>query len=649
MIELLFFLVLALFVLGTAVPLIGAGTDRRSVRVFSLACTAAASALLAVFGLAMLLTGTTLAVTAWQAFPGIEISFFIDRLAAFFLLLIGTVAACTAVYATGYTEHMDGGNRRNILCGGMALFVLAMTLVVSSRNTFSFLFFWELMAAVSFILVMYEYRDAGTTKAGIYYFVMTQLSTLFVMLGVIALFVLTGSFAMAPVPVTPASAPLATAAFLALFFGFAIKAGIIPFHKWLFFAHPASPSPVSALMSGVMLKVAVYGLLRFLLDVFSPDLWWGVLILTFGIASAVLGVIYAFKDHDIKGILAYSSIENIGIVFVGIGLFVIFTCEGLSLLATISLLAALFHSLNHALFKALLFLTAGSVVHATGTRDIEKMGGLVTTMPYTSGLFFTGAMAIAALPPLNGFASELLLYLAFFQSTTVVDPLLKVLLFICLALFALTSALSAACFVKAFSSIFLAQPRSDAAREAREVSFTMLAGPAVLAGACIILGVFACQIFLFAGYVIPFPDLLLVSILLLFMAGLTCLVLYFTASRETRISETWGCGTKSQPAITEYTGHGFSEPVVTIFASVYRTKKSSTKTYSDNPGCLFAGGTAEIRLVAFFEEYLYRPLGRAAMKGASVVARMQNGCLDTYLLYVFIAVIGVIVFLGVAA
>ncbi|MDD4482809.1 MAG: proton-conducting transporter membrane subunit [Methanoregula sp.] len=649
MIELLFFLILALFTLGTVVPLAGAKGDRRSIRVFSLACTGAASALLAAFALLVIIPGTTFALPLWQPFPGISLDLYVDRLGAFFLLLIGTVAACTAVYSSGYTEHMEGGNRRNILCGGTALFVLAMTLVVASHNTFSFLFFWELMAAVSFILVMYEYRDPGTTKAGIYYFVMTQLSTLFVMLGVIALFVLTGSFAMAPLAITPASAPLATAAFLALFFGFAIKAGIIPFHKWLFFAHPASPSPVSALMSGVMLKVAVYGLLRFILDVFSPDLWWGVLILVFGIASAVLGVIYAFKDHDIKGLLAYSSIENVGIIFTGIGLFVIFSCEGLTLLATISLLAALFHSLNHALFKSLLFLTAGSVVHATGTRDIEKMGGLAKNMPYTSVLFFTGAIAIAALPPLNGFASELLLYIAFFHSVTVVDPLLKVLLFICLALFALTSALSAACFVKAFSSVFLAQPRSDAATGAHEVSRSMLAGPAVLAAACVLLGVFACQIFIAAGYVIPFPDLLLVSILLLFMAGLTYLVLYFTASREARISETWGCGTKSQSAITEYTGHGFSEPIVTIFASVYRTKKSSTKTYSDKYNCLFGGGTAEIRLVAFFEEYIYRPIGTAAMKGATIVARMQNGCLDTYLLYVFIAVIGVIVFLGVMA
>ena len=649
MIGLLFGAVVVLFLAGTVVSLPGAARDTRIIRLLSLACTAGASLLLAILSLVILITGVPFTLVAWQPFPGFSVEFFIDRLAAFFLCLIGTVAACVAVYTAGYVEHMEGGSRRNLLCGCISLFVLAMTLIVASRNTISFLLFWELMAAVSFFLVMYEYEQGETRKAGIFYFVMTHLSTLFVMLGIIALYSASGSFAIAPLHASPASLPLATAAFLALFTGFSIKAGIIPFHKWLPYADPASPSPVSALMSGVMLKVAVYGLLRFIITVFSPELWWGVLILAAGIASAVLGVIYALKEHDIKGMLAYSSIENIGIIFVGIGLFVIFSCQGLSLLATISLLAALFHSLNHALFKSLLFLTAGSVVHATHTRDIEKMGGLCGKMPYTSVLFFTGAIAIAALPPLNGFASELLIYIAFFQSVTVVDPLIKVLLFICLALFALTSALSAACFVKAFGSIFLAQPRSPESESAREVSFPMLAGPAVLAAACVILGVFAYQIFSAFGYVLPIPDLLLVSVLLLVMAALTYVVLYFTASREVRICETWGCGAKSQPSSTEYTGHGFSEPIVTIFSSIYRTRKSSTKTYYDQQDCIFAEGTAEIRLLKFFEEYLYFPVARGATRAARAIARMQNGCLDTYLLYVFLAVVAVILFLGWSA
>ncbi len=353
------------------------------------------------------------------------------------------------------------------------------------------------------------------------------------------------------------SSPLVTVAFLSLFIGFSIKAGIIPFHKWLPYAHPASPSPISALMSGVMLKIAVYGLIRFLIDVFTPDLWWGILILVAGTASAVLGIIYALKEHDVKAMLAYSSIENIGIVFVGIGLSIILTAPGLPVLAAISLLGALFHALNHALFKSLLFLTAGSVVHATNTRDIEHMGGLAHRMPYTSALFFIGAVSISALPPLNGFASELLIFTSFFQSVAYVDPLLKVLLFISLALFALTSALSAACFVKAFGSIFLALPRSPESGEAVEVPPMMLIGPGILAAACIFLGLTSLQIFSRVGYTVPLPDMLFTGALLLCMSALVYIFLWFTASREVRISETWGCGS-SLPA----TGNGIYRPRV---------------------------------------------------------------------------------------
>jgi formate hydrogenlyase subunit 3/multisubunit Na+/H+ antiporter MnhD subunit len=649
MLDLLFFIAIFLFLAGAAIALPGGARDNKGSRTLSLSCTAGASALLALFALIVLVTGIPVSVTVWQPFPGISVAFFIDRLAAFFLFLIGVVAACVALYTIGYVEHMDGGNRRNLFCACTALFVLAMALVVASATTIAFLLFWELMAAVSFLLVMYDYSHGETTRAGIFYFVMTQFSTLFIMLGIIALFVATGSFAIAPLHLSAASMPLVTAAFLFLFVGFSIKAGIIPFHKWLPYAHPASPSPVSALMSGVMLKIAVYGLLRFLIAVFTPDLWWGVLILLAGISSAVLGIIYAIKEDDIKGLLAYSSIENIGIIFVGIGLFVIFSSLDLPLLATISLLAALFHSLNHALFKSLLFLTAGSVVHATHTRDIEQMGGLAARMPVTSALFFTGAAAISALPPLNGFASELLVYTAFFQFVTVVDPLIKILLFICLALFALTSALSAACFVKAFGSIFLARPRSDASEQAHEAGPAMLAGPAILAVACVVLGVFSYQILAGFGYVFPIPDLLLVSVLLLVMGAFTYVILYFTASRTVRISETWGCGSLSLPSSAEYTGQGFSEPIVTIFSSIYRTKKTGTKTYYDQHDCIFAKGTAEIRLLKFFEEYLYLPVARGTRQIACMVARMQNGCLDTYLLYVFIAVVAVIIFLGVTA
>lgn len=642
MIPELFILSLVLLVLGTLIPLVGISQDRRSYRAAAQVCTIAGSLVLGIVALFVLITSETIAWDAYLLAPALPLTFAIDRLAAFFLLLIAIVSGCVSVYALEYIEHIEGGSRRNLLCACTSLFILAMALVVASASTFSFLFFWELMAGCSFLLVMYDYTRPATKKAGIYYFVMTQLSTLFVLLGIVLLYSQTGSFAFTPAGISPVT----TLAFIALLIGFSIKAGIIPFHKWLPYAHPASPTPISALMSAVMLKIAVYGLVRFLLDVFSPELWWGVLILMLGTVSAVLGIIYALKEYDIKAMLAYSSIENTGIIFTGIGLFVIFSSYHLPDLATISLLAALFHSLNHAMFKGLLFLTAGSVVHATHTRDIEKMGGLIHRMPSTAGLFFVGALAIAALPPLNGFASEVLIFISFFSSIAVADPLFKVLLFLCLGLFALTSALSAACFVKAFGSVFLALPRSKECGEAEEVPFLMLAGPAILASACILLGLFAAQIFLLTGFVVPMPDLFLVGLLLLAMLVLAFAALYFTASRKVRVTGTWGCGTPSLQPAMEYSGHGFSEPIDIIFSTVYRTKMKNERTFFDQRNCIFAGGTAEIRLIKVFEEYLYLPVAQASYRAAGTVSRLQSGCLDTYLFYVFCAVIAVIIYLG---
>jgi len=642
MIPELVVLSLLIFGLGIVVPLAGIRQDRRIFRVGAHICTIVGSLLLGGLALIILIAGTGFTWIAYQPLPAVSLALTIDRLSAFFLLLISVVSGCVALYAAEYFEHVEGTSRKNLLCACTNLFILSMVLIVASANSFSFLFFWELMAGCSFLLVMYDYTRPATRKAGIYYFVMTQLSTLFVLLGIVLLFSQTGSFAMTMAGISPVT----TLAFLALLTGFSIKAGIIPFHKWLPYAHPASPTPISALMSGVMLKIAIYGLIRFLLDVFSPELWWGVLILILGTVSAVLGIIYALKEYDIKAMLAYSSIENTGIIFTGIGLYVIFSSYHLPDLATISLLAALFHSLNHALFKSLLFLTAGSVVHATHTRDIEHMGGLVHRMPSTAGLFFVGALAIAALPPLNGFASEVLIFISFFSSIAVADPLFKVLLFLCLGIFALTSALSAACFVKAFGSVFLALPRSRESSEAQEVPFLMLLGPAILASACILLGLFAAQTFIVAGFTVPMPDMFLIGLLLLAMIVLTYAVLYFTASREMRITETWGCGTPSQQPAMEYSGHGFSEPIDIIFSTVYRTKMTNERTFFDQKNCIFAEGNAEIRLIKVFEEYLYLPVARVSYHAAETISRFQSGCLDTYLLYVFCAVIAVIVYLG---
>jgi formate hydrogenlyase subunit 3/multisubunit Na+/H+ antiporter MnhD subunit len=432
--------------------------------------------------------------------------------------------------------------------------------------------------------------------------------------------------------------------FLCLFTGFGIKAGIIPFHKWLPYAHPAAPSSVSALMSGVMLKVAIYGFLRFLLFVSSPELWWGIVILIAGSISALLGVIYALKESDIKRLLAYSSIENIGIILVGIGMYVIFRVEGIEALALLSLAGACFHAFNHALFKSLLFLCAGSIVHSTGTRNIEAFGGLVKNMPSTAALFMIGSVSIAALPPTNGFAGELLLYQAFLQSTAITEPLITVLLIIALSSFALTGALAAALFVKLFGITCLAIPRTEQSELAEEVRKPMLFGPAIPAALCILTGLFSKQLFSLAGWNFEYPDLLLLGLLL----GLVYIALFFImrSRKPDRISETWGCGLPALAPTMEYSSAGFSEPLVMIFKGIYRTKIVHKPEYLDTQESLFKNGRVEILLLRVFEEYFYIPPAQVIDRFSKMVSKLQNGKLDSYVLYAFIAVIVLILATG---
>jgi formate hydrogenlyase subunit 3/multisubunit Na+/H+ antiporter MnhD subunit len=434
--------------------------------------------------------------------------------------------------------------------------------------------------------------------------------------------------------------------FLSLFVGFGIKAGVMPFHKWLPYAHSASPSNISALMSGVMIKVAIYGLVRYLVFVLIPDRWWGVMILIFGTFSALLGVIYALKEHDIKKLLAYHSIENIGIILTGIGLYLIFQSYGFTDLAMLALIGSLFHTLNHALFKSLLFLTTGAVVNETGTRNIEKMGGLLKVMPYTGILFLIGSVSIAALPPFNGFVSELMIFQAFLQSFIIGNPFLKILLFLGLSLFALTSALAAACFVKAFGVIFLATPRSEEARKAREVSWYMIAGPAVIAVLCILLGIFSFQIFSSLGFTLPIPNMMIIGLTLVITLGVVWLVRRLFSNRTKRTSETWGCGITSQNSKMEYTASGFSEPILKIFRPIYRTQEKVERTYDDEGKIIFKEAKAEIQTFKLFEERIYLPIAHFVQRFSTFISDLHDVDLDTYILYSFTAIVILILAIG---
>jgi len=404
---------------GACVPLLPAHRGMEMRRI-SLVLTCAGVALLLISSIQFFYANQTLSLSLYGLLPGVSLSLCIDRLSAFFIVVISIVSFAVAVYSFGYVEHEGSNTHKSILVSLMNVFIASMVLVVSSGNTFCFLFFWELMSLSSFLLVMYEYGGKETRKAGIFYFVMTQLSTAFLMFGFLTMYTMNGSFDITP---TSSGGVMVSLVFISLFIGFCIKAGAIPFHKWLPYAHTACPSNISALMSGVMIKVAVYGLIRFTSYALYPgEIWWGVLILAAGMLSAILGVIYALKEHDIKRLLAYHSIENIGIIFIGYGAYLLFSAEGIRPLALLSLAGALFHTLNHAVFKSLLFMSAGSVVQNTGERNIEEMGGLIRRMPKTALLFLVGAVSISALPPFNGFVSEYMIFMALLQSYMVSDP-----------------------------------------------------------------------------------------------------------------------------------------------------------------------------------------------------------------------------------
>jgi len=414
---------------------------------------------------------------------GLELT--LDPLGGLFLALIGAAAVPASVYAVGYP---DGGGRGRF---AYVVFVVSMCLVPVAGNTMTFLIAWELMSLASYFLVLHDRESEESTRAAWIYAVMTHAGLACLLAGMLLLGAGVGSLRFADWrAAAPALAPTTRdAAFVLLALGFAGKAGVIPLHVWLPLAHPAAPSHVSALMSGVMIKLGIYGLLRVSLDwLGTGPPWWGVAILIAGAASSVMGVLYALVEHDLKRLLAFHSIENIGIILLGIGGAALYRIAGLDALAVLGLVAALYHTVNHAAFKALLFLGAGAVVHATGTRNMEAMGGLVKRMPWTAACFLVGSAAIAALPPLNGFVSEWLTFLALFQNTRL-DAVGQNLAFtLGIASLALTGGLAMACFVKAFGITFLALPRSDAAAGAQEASRPMRLGMLALAAACVALG-----------------------------------------------------------------------------------------------------------------------------------------------------------------
>ncbi|MBI3994716.1 MAG: hydrogenase 4 subunit B, partial [Nitrospirae bacterium] len=622
-------------------------------------------------GLAGLLAPTAATFSISSNLPLLAFQIRVDPLSSFFVLIISLSGLAVSQFAVGYVREFENRYSIGALGGLYNAFLLSMILVVLADNGFFFLIVWEIMSLVSYFLVVTEHEKAETRYAGFFYLIMTHVGTAFIIVAWLVFYQQAGSFSFEIFRHPPAPLPegFRTLIFATALIGFGTKAGIIPLHVWLPYAHPAAPSHVSALMSGVMIKTAIYGLVRVYFDFLGGTFpWgWGFIILSFGAVSALLGVMYALMEHDLKSLLAYHSVENIGIILMGIGAGMIFQSYGLPHLAALGLLAGLYHTINHAMFKGLLFLGAGSLLSATHTRNMEEYGGLIRKMPWTAAFFLIGAVSISALPPSNGFVSEWLTFQSLFLSFQIPDVLLKIMLPIGAAMLALIGVLAMACFAKAFGISFLAMPRSAHAREAEEVPWTMRIGMGAMALFCVVLGLapmvvvplldrvtagftgttvagkivtgegFALAPGLGIGFAsISTPALAMLLAVLIPAALLTAAVI--GGRLRKRFYKTWGCGINLKPRM-EYTATGFSQPIKQVFDMIYRpTVKLETEMLEESR--YFARRMRfETHIEPVFQKYLYDPVVQVLQKLADRVRVIQSGSLHVYLAYIFVTLL----------
>lgn len=625
-----------------------------------------------IFGLfssATALTSGGFNINLPSTFPILNISLNMDPLSAFFVLVISLIALMTAIYGFGYAKHYYSKYNLGYLGFFFNLFIIGMLLVVTSFNAIFFLISWEIMSLASYFLVIYEKDEPKNIQAGLLYFVMTHVGTVFITLAFLLLYRSTGSFEYDAIKnnIGLVSPLVQSVVFVLAFIGFGTKAGVIPLHIWLPAAHPAAPSHVSALMSGVMIKTGIYMMIRLLLLILPVGpLWWGVLVLIAGAISSLLGVLYALTEHDIKKLLAYHSIENIGIILLGLGSSLIFRTLGFIDLATIALVAALFHTLNHAIFKALLFMGAGSVIQKTQTRNIEEYGGLIKLMPYTAFFFLIGSIAISALPPFNGFASEWLTFQALFAGISSGGSMVSWAFIVAAGSLAFTGGLAAACFVKVFGITFLARPRSEDARCAKESSFSLQLGMGVLALLTLIIGLFAGPIIKVLSTIVQSFDsfngtnsiltnsalslsvrdgfatlsLPTIFIVLVVVIALGTMIFEIISGRQkARRDLTWDCGTALGPRM-EITATGFSRSIITIFASILRPNQEIdveridlASKYSPKTE------TVSLGITNVYQTYIYNPLQNLVTKLSEKAKQIQGGNVNAYILYIFLVLI----------
>ena len=634
-----------------------------------------ASTITAAVALQVLSSGTPVGgMLARHAPSGIVLGYSVTPLSAWFLMVLGIIAVPIALYSAAYFAHAVNPARTATVGAMLNVLLGSLETVFAADNVITFLFAWELMSLATAVLVATEHDARQSRHAAYLYLVMSHVGTGCLIAGFMVLSAAAGSLAFTMVlSGTLVSGRLRDAVCFLFFIGFGVKAGVIPLHVWLPEAHPAAPSSISALMSAGLITGGVYGLFRvcaFGLGI--PSASWGLVFMTVGVVSAILGVLYALTQTDIKRLLAYSTIENSGIMILGLGSSMIALSHGRRELAALAVAGSLAHVLNHAVFKGLLFLGAGSVVMATGRRHIEQFGGLLHQMPWTGAFFLVGAMAISGLPLLNGFISEWLTFQALLLGFATTSGLVRLTYPLAAAMLALTSALAAACFVRAFGITFLARPRSAAADQAHESPAGMLVPQAFLAALCVVLGVFpGVALRVLEGVMASLPGLsprgTIPAGVMQLSAGLSGLPQFDRAapawlgaamliaaggaialtarSRVAPRSEpTWGCGGELS-ALTEYTATAFSKPLVMIFRAVYRPTREVEALAEVSPYF-----PREVRYRAAieptFERYVYGPLTGAVIRVASGMKVLQAGSLHTYLAYVLVLAVLLLMWLG---
>ncbi len=594
------------------------------------------------------------------------LAFRMNSMAGFFVLLIGVVGFVTTIYGLGYVKEYDGRKSVPLLVAGVLIFIATMVCVVIAGNVFTFLVAWECMSVISFLLVVYEHEQREVQNAGFIYVVMTHIGTAFLSIAFLITAHYAGSFSFEQMGATPMPLGMKTLVFMFAFVGFGTKAGLVPLHIWLPRAHPVAPSHVSALMSGVMIKMALYG---FLLVVFrflsNGPLWWGGLVAFVGAITALLGIIHALGQRDQKRMLAFSSIENMGIIFMGLGISLVLQSLHEPMFAAFALLSSLIHAFNHALFKSLLFLSAGAVFAETHTKNMDRLGGLILRMPWTALFTLFGALSIAAMPPFNGFIGEWMLFQsAFSLAVSAHNPWITLFAVLFIAALTMTGAFVAMAFVRSFGMTFLALPRSEDAKKAHEVHVSMRIAMALLAGLCLLTGVFSSQWIdllkqslstitaasiptnaMDAGFsrlgsshtTLSIPAVLLTASIIIFLIWFVVRII----GKRTSIvrQDTWACGGTLTPRMT-YTASGYSKPVRIAFQKIIQPSRSLNLTQGSFYYPMHYVYQSKVR--SWAEAFLYQPVLRSVLYLAHLIRRIQNGQVQSYLAYLFITLIVVL-------